>query len=83
MDHVRNDLSSDLESLVGELNNISRSYGPSAGLEGFKSRVAVITKAKQIAAMMTDPSDLAFMHSTNVGPKLSSHRTDGLTGTDA
>jgi hypothetical protein len=74
MNHVRNDLSSDLETLVGELNNVSRSYDPSAGLEGFKSRAAVITKAKQIAAMMTDPSDLAFMHSTNVGAEPSSHR---------
>jgi hypothetical protein len=67
MDPVRNDLSSDLEKLVGELYNVSRSYDPSTGLKGFKSRVAVTSKTKQIAAMMTDPSDLAFMHSTNVG----------------
>jgi hypothetical protein len=71
-----NDLSSGLETLVGELSNATKSYDPSAGLEGFKSRVAVIAKAKQITAMMTDPSDLAFMHSANVGVELSSQ---GLT----
>lgn len=70
MGSVRNDLSSDLETLVGELTQASKSYDPSAGLDGFKSRVAIISKAKQITAMMTDGSDLALMHSTNVGDEL-------------
>jgi hypothetical protein len=72
MGSVRNGLSSDLETLVGELCNVSKPYDPSTGLDGFKSRVSIIAKAKQITAMMTDSSDLALMHSTNVGVELDS-----------
>lgn len=64
----QDDLTAQLQTLVGKLHNASKSFNPAPGLDGYKSRIDVITKAKQIISAMTDPSDMAFQHCTNVSP---------------
>lgn len=61
-----NDPTIALQELVGQLNNASASFNPAPGLEGYKTRVEIITKAKEIVNAMTDPSDMAYTHCTNV-----------------
>lgn len=57
---------SGLTTLVSELNYASQSFNPASDLDGYKSRVEIIAKAKEIIHSMTDPSDMAFSHCTNV-----------------
>jgi hypothetical protein len=68
MGSLQDDPATQLPTLVGHLNNASKSFNPAPGLEGYESRIEVITKAKQIISAMTDPSDMAFQHCTNVSP---------------
>ena len=56
----------ELEALMSELNGASKSFNPSHDLEGYKSRVEIISKAKEIVNAMTDPSDMAYSHCSNV-----------------
>ncbi len=61
----------ELDTLMGELNLASKSFNPSHGLEGYKSRVEIISKAKEVINAMTDPSDMAYSHCSNVSLSLS------------
>ena len=66
MASAQQDPTAHLQTLVNDLDNASKSFDPAPGLDGYKSRIEVISKAKQIISAMTDPSDMAFQHCTNV-----------------
>lgn len=68
MGSPQEDPSIELQRLASDLNNASKSFNPTHGLDGYKSRIEVITKAKEIISVMTDPSDMAFQHCVNVSP---------------
>ena len=55
-----------LEKAITDLSNVSKSYDPSPSGDGFKSRMEVIAKAKEVICMMTDPSDIAMQHVTTM-----------------
>ena len=66
----QNDPAMELETLMNDLNGASKSFNPSHDLEGYKSRVKIISKAKELINAMTDPSDMAYSHCSNVSLSL-------------
>ena len=56
----------ELQELIGQLNDVAKSYNASPDLDGFKSRVQIVEKAKEISRTLTAADDIAFAHCFNV-----------------
>ena len=68
--------SSELRKLATQLSAAVDTLDESKGQDAFQSRLNVISKAKQIASMMTQPEELPMQHSASVsGTRSSSHNS--------
>ncbi|MCJ1395327.1 hypothetical protein MMC18_008211 [Xylographa bjoerkii] len=56
----------ELATLVQELTNASKSFSQVPGPEGYRSRVEIISKAKEIINAVRGPQDLAFSQSNTL-----------------
>ena len=63
--------STPLQALAGQLAEATKVFDRSAGEEALKSRIEIVSKAKQIATLMLGPEEMVAQHcssvSTNVG----------------
>lgn len=62
--------SAELQVLARQLAEAAETFDPSAGQEALKSRFEIISKAKQIAALMLAPEEMSMQHSSNVSANL-------------
>jgi hypothetical protein len=56
----------ELQELIGQLNDVAKSYNASPDLVGFKSRAQIIEKAKKISRTLIAADDMGFAHCFNV-----------------
>ena len=55
-----------LQELIEELTQVSKNYDPTPGPAGYISRSNIIGKAKEIAHLMMNPTDMSMHHTVNV-----------------
>ena len=58
------------QELLAQLNEVAKGYSTSPDVNGMKSRVAIVEKAKGIMQAMMDPSDMGMHHLVNVSMHL-------------
>ena len=62
--------SAELQVLARQLAEAAETFDLSAGQEALKSRIEIISKAKQIAALMLAPEEMPMQHSSNVSANI-------------
>ncbi|KAI9728587.1 MAG: hypothetical protein M1834_007615 [Cirrosporium novae-zelandiae] len=66
MEPIKVDPTTELTTLVNELNNASKAFNPAPGPSGTQSRIEIIAKAKQIINAMRDPLTISFAHGASM-----------------
>lgn len=62
--------SAELQVLARQLAEAAETFDLSAGQEALKSRIEIISKAKQIATLMLAPEEMPMQHSSNVSANI-------------
>lgn len=58
----------EVQSLVADLSSVAQAYSASPDLNGYMSRVQVITRAKKLTQALIAPDQLPNYHGLNVHP---------------
>ena len=64
------DATPELATVLEELKYASKCSDPALGPQSYKSRIEIVSKAKQITNAVRDPQDLAFSQSGSVSMQL-------------
>jgi hypothetical protein len=56
----------ELRSLIADLNSVAKGYSTAPDLNGYMSRVEIITKAKKLTQALITPEQLPNYHGLNV-----------------
>jgi hypothetical protein len=62
--------SAELQVLARQLAEAAETFDLSTGQEALKSRIEIISKAKQIATLMLAPEEIPMQHSSNVSANI-------------
>ena len=62
--------SAELQVLARQLAEAAENFDLSAGQEALKSRMEIISRAKQIATLMLAPEEMSMQHSSNVSANI-------------
>jgi hypothetical protein len=62
--------STELQVLAHQLAEAAETFDLSAGQEALKSRIEIVSKAKQIATLMLAPEELSMQHASNVSANI-------------
>ena len=62
--------STKLQVLARQLAEAAETFDPSAGQEALKSRIEIISKAKQIVTLMLAPEEMSLQHSCSVSANI-------------
>jgi hypothetical protein len=62
--------STELQVLARQLAEAAETFDLSAGQEALKSRIEIMSKAKQIATLMLGPEEMGMQHSSSVSANI-------------
>lgn len=74
----------EFQQVLAQLNAVAKDYDPSPGLDGHRSRIKIMEKAKTLTRSLIAPADMGWNHCFNVSWRthLSSERRADMEFTD-